>query len=268
MSVPLTLSPVLKRVCEALPPDISLYLVGGAVRDLLRSRPIHDYDFALAGNALEIGRQIANHLDAAYFPLDVERQTARVIFSDDLGIRNVLDFAAYRGDNLESDLRDRDFTINAIALDIRSPQELLDPLGGAADLHAKRLKACTPSALSDDPVRVLRAIRLSAEMGLHIQAETRQLMRSAVPGLADISTERQRDELLRILGGKQPHTSIRALEILGGLPYVFPELPALVGITQSSPHIKDVWNHTLDTLRVLRRNLQYVRVHSRSRFIR
>ena len=138
-----------------------------------------------------------------------------------------------------------------MALDIRSPQELLDPLGGAADLHAKRLKACTPSALSDDPVRVLRAIRLSAEMGLHIQPETRRLIRSAVPGLVDISPERQRDELLRILGGKQPHTSIRVLEILGVLPYVFPELPALVGVTQSPPHIKDVWNHTLDTLRVL-----------------
>jgi putative nucleotidyltransferase with HDIG domain len=88
-------------------------------------------------------------------------------------------------------------------------------------------------------------------MGLHIQPETRQLMRDAVPGLAKVSPERQRDELLRILGELKPHTSIRALEMLGIIPYVFPELPAMVGVTQSPPHIKDVWNHTLDTLRVL-----------------
>ena len=122
MSIPFTLSPVFKRICEALPPDISLYLVGGAVRDFLRSHPIHDFDFALSGNALEIGRKIANHLDGAYFPLDIERQTARVIFTDDQGIRNVLDFAAYRGDNLESDLCDRDFTINSPWLWISDPR--------------------------------------------------------------------------------------------------------------------------------------------------
>lgn len=251
MTSPLISPPILDRIRAALPADIPMYLVGGAVRDLLLSHPIHDYDFALPENALEISREIANRLDAAYFPLDIERQTARVIFTDDQGIRNILDFATYRGPDLNSDLSDRDFTVNAMALDIRSPQELLDPLGGAADLHAKKLRACSPNTFTDDPIRVLRAIRLAAKMGLHILPETRKWMRSAVSGLANISPERQRDELLQILGGQQPHTSIRALEMLGVLPYVFPELPPLVGVTQSAPHIKDVWNHTLDTLRVL-----------------
>jgi len=243
--------PILERIRQAIPTDTPMYLVGGAVRDLLLAHPLHDYDFALPGKALEISRKIANRLDAAYYPLDVERQTARVIYTDEHGTRNVLDFAAYRGANLESDLSDRDFTINAMALDIRSPQELLDPLGGAADLQAKILRACSSKTFTDDPVRVLRAIRISAKMGLHIQPETRKLMRPAVSGLERISPERQRDELLRMLGGKQPHTSIRALEMLGVFPYVFPELPALFGVTQSPPHVKDVWNHTLDTLRVL-----------------
>lgn len=251
MSSPFIIPPILDRIRTALAPDIPMYLVGGAVRDMLLTRPVHDYDFALPGDALETSRKIANRLEAAYFPLDVERQTARVIYTDEQGVRNVLDFAAYRGPDLNSDLRDRDFTINAMALDIRSPQELLDPLGGAADLRAKKLRACTSSSFTDDPVRVLRAIRMAAKMGLHIQPETRQWMRAAVPGLADISPERLRDELLRILGGKQPHTSIRALEMLGVLPYVFPEIPALAGVTQSPPHVKDVWSHTLDTLRVL-----------------
>ncbi len=251
MLTPLEISPVLGHIRAALPPAIPMYLVGGAVRDLLLSQPIHDYDFALPGDALEVSRKIANHLEAVYFPLDIERQTARVIYTPEQGRRYVLDFAAYRGKDLESDLRCRDFTINAMALDIRSPQKLLDPLGGAADLQAKKLRACTSSTFTDDPVRVLRAIRMAAKMELHIQPETRQSMRTAVPGLANVSPERQRDEMLHILGGRQPHTSIRALEMLEVLPFVFPELPVLVGVSQSPPHIKDVWNHTLDTLRVL-----------------
>ena len=251
MNSSLTLPPILDRIREALPPGTPMYLVGGAVRDLLLARPIHDFDFALPDQALEIGRKIANRIGGAYFPLDVERQTARVIYEDEQGNRNILDFAAYRGLDLEGDLKDRDFTINAMALDIQAPQELLDPLGGAADLQSKRLRACRQNTFTDDPVRVLRAIRLAAKLGLHIQPETRQLMKKAVPGLVHVSPERKRDEILQILGNPKPHTSIRALEMLGVLPFIFPELPDLVGVTQSPPHIKDVWNHTLDTLRVL-----------------
>ena len=251
MATPLSISPLLRTICATFPPDIPIYLVGGAVRDLLLSRSVHDYDFVMPDDALEISRKIANHIGAAYFPLDIQRGTARLIYTDENGSRNVLDFAAYRGPDLDSDLRDRDFTINAMALDIRSPQELLDPTGGAADLQAKRLRACSPSALVDDPVRVLRAVRMAASFGLRIEPGTRQLMRDAVPGLAGISPERQRDEIIRILGCKGQHTSIRALEILGVLPYIFPELPPLAGLTQSPPHTKDAWNHTLDALRTL-----------------
>jgi putative nucleotidyltransferase with HDIG domain len=247
----LHLPPILDRIRQALPPDTQIYLVGGAVRDLLLARSIHDFDFALPENALEISRNLADQLGGAYFVLDVDRQTARVIYSDEQGNRNILDFATYRGPDLESDLRDRDFTINALALDIHAPQALFDPLGGAADLHDKKLRACHPRTFSDDPVRVLRAIRMAAKLGLHIQPETREQMHQAIQGLANVSPERKRDEILQILGNPQPHTSIRALEMLGVLPYIFPELSDLVGVSQSPPHVKDVWNHTLDTLRVL-----------------
>jgi poly(A) polymerase len=247
----LTIPPLLETIRAALPPDLPIYLVGGAVRDLLLARALHDYDFALPGRALEISRRLADRLGAAYYPLDAERGTARLILGAESGTREVLDFATYRGPDLESDLCDRDFTINAMALDLRAPQQLIDPLGGASDLQEKQLRACSPHALADDPVRVLRAIRMAANFGLHIQPETRQQMRAALPGLVNVSPERQRDELLRILGGRQPHIAIRALEMLGAFPYIFPEIPALVGVTQTAPHIKDVWNHTLDTLRAL-----------------
>jgi len=149
----LALPPQLKQYLAAFPEDTPIYLVGGAVRDMLLQRQIHDYDFVLAGDTLKICRSIADKIGAAYFPLDTERGTVRLIFTDDQGTRNNLDFAKYRGPDLDSDLRRRDFTINALALDIRKPSELFDPLGGAVDLHNKHIRACSPTSLIDDPVR-------------------------------------------------------------------------------------------------------------------
>jgi tRNA nucleotidyltransferase/poly(A) polymerase len=251
MNTPLVFSPVLNHILSAFPTDIPIYLVGGAVRDLLLSSSVHDYDFILPDNSLEISRQIANRIGAAYFPLDPERGTTRVIYKDQKGIRNILDFSTKRGPNLDSDLRDRDFTINAMALDIHKPHELLDPLGGASDLHNKLLRACSPNSLINDPVRILRGIRMAANYGLKIDPKTRQLMQNAVPKLSLISPERQRDELFRIFAGKQPHISILALQILDTYPIILPELASLVGLDQSPPHIKDVWHHTIDSIRVL-----------------
>ncbi len=251
MKAPLQFSPLLDQLRAALPEQPLVYLVGGAVRDALLGLPIHDYDLILAGDALNVARKAANALGAAYYALDEERGTARLIYRDQAGARCVLDFAATRGPDLDSDLKARDFTINALAVDLRHPQALLDPLGGAADLMQKRLRACSAASIDSDPVRILRAVRLAAAYDLHILPETRQQMREAVAGLAQVSPERQRDELLRILGGARPHASLQALEMLGALPVILPELPALRGVAQSAPHIKDVWGHTLDTLRVL-----------------
>ena len=157
----------------------------------------------------------------------------------------------FRGADLESDLRDRDFTINAIAIDLRHPEKLIDPLGGARDLQSRVLRTCAPQALENDPIRILRAIRLSIEFGLRITPETTRLMRQALPGLASVSSERLRDELFRILDGPAPASAIRIMDILGAVPYVFPELPALKGVAQSPPHTFDVWDHTLATVQEL-----------------
>jgi tRNA nucleotidyltransferase/poly(A) polymerase len=242
---------LLEKVRSVLPPDITVYVVGGAVRDYLLSRPTHDLDFVLPGDAIKFGRRVANALGGAFYPLDEERDTARVILTQPDGSRLMLDFAAQRGPDLESDLRARDFTLNAIAIDLNNPTSLLDPLDGAADLRAKSLRACSAAAFVTDPLRILRGVRLATGFGFHIQPETRQLMRQAVGGLPDVSPERLRDELFRILDGPHPATALRALDRLGVLPYTLPELRALDGVTQSPPHYEDVWNHTLSVLQKL-----------------
>ncbi len=137
-----------------------------------------------------------------------------------------------------------------MAVDLRT-MSLLDPLSGAADLRARKLRACSVTSMSDDPIRVLRGIRLAAALGFQIEPSTRKRMKSAAPLLGQVSSERVRDELFRILEGSQAAASVRALEMLGVLHHVLPELEAMKGVAQPEPHIHDVWEHTLQVLSAL-----------------
>src|SRR5215217_1047545 len=246
MPVPFSYSPLIDKVREVLPQQ-EMYLVGGAVRDVLLNRLSRDLDFAVPSNGISLARRVANAVKADFMVLDNERDTGRVIVTESDGTRTFLDFATYRGSNLEEDLRARDFTINAIAFDLAA-QTLIDPLNGASDLRAKVIRACSPTSLSDDSVRVLRAVRQAAAFEFKIELETRKAMKQAAPLLPRISPERQRDELFKMLEGPKPDASMRALEILGVFPYLLPELPAMKGVEQSTPHIHDVWEHTLSVL--------------------
>ncbi len=244
--VPVSYSPLIDKIRDILPSQ-EIYLVGGAVRDMLLQRSSPDLDFALPSHGVALARRVANTLNADFMVLDAERDTGRVIVSNSDGTRTFLDFATYRGKDLEEDLRARDFTMNAIAFDLHA-QTLIDPLNGASDLRAKLIRACSGTSLSDDPVRILRAIRQAAAFEFKIELDTRKAMKQAAHLLPNISSERQRDELFKMLEGPKPDASIRALEMLGVLPYLLPELPALKGVEQSPPHMYDVWEHTLNLL--------------------
>jgi len=245
---PFKFSSIITEVLNALPKDQEIYLVGGAVRDTLLLRQNHDFDFVLPCNALRIAKKVANKIGAAYFPLDEERQTARLIVDRSNEIRLHLDFATFRGDDLEVDLSHRDFTINAMAVDLRQPQKLYDPKGGAADLKAGRLVACSPGSFDSDPIRILRAIRFAAKFNLRIMPETLQSMREGIGKLERVSPERIRDELFNILSVKRVATSVRALDMLGVLEIILPDLVELKNLQQSPPHTQDAWKHTLETL--------------------
>jgi tRNA nucleotidyltransferase/poly(A) polymerase len=244
MPSPYSFSPLLESVQETLSADQEIYLVGGAVRDALLGRKSHDLDFSVPSNGIKLARHVANKLNGAFYSLDTERDTGRVILIHEDDTRTVMDFATYRSTDIEADLRDRDFTINAIAYNLQTNQ-IFDPFQGAKDVLAKLIRVCTPNALENDPVRVLRAIRQAAGLGFQIDVDTRQKLKRAAGRLGSVSPERLRDELFRILDGPLPGTAIRALEMLGVLPHILPELPALKGVEQPTPHVYDVWMHTL-----------------------
>lgn len=223
--------------------SIQLWLVGGAVRDILLERPLHDWDFAVDRDAMALARSVGDALGGFFFPLDEERGTARVVLDTAEESRVVLDFARLRGPGLEADLLGRDFTINAMAV---SPSgALVDPLGGDTDLRAGIIRATQRRVLTDDPVRLLRAARLETELGFKAEARTEAWIREDASLLAKPAPERLRDELARGLAAPGAAGFIRRLDDLELLVHVVPELTALKGVAQSHPHRFDVWEHTL-----------------------
>jgi tRNA nucleotidyltransferase/poly(A) polymerase len=225
-----------------------VYLVGGAVRDALLRRPIHDLDFVSLGDGRIPARYVADRFGGAYYPLDDEREIGRAIIEFE-GNKYSIDISRARGKTLLEDLQARDFTLNAMAVPLTGEmQSIIDPLGGMMDIVRKSIRRCSPNSISDDPIRALRAIRQSTAFQMMIESETRKDIRQAQ---LNTSIERIRDEFMNLLNGPRPHAALRALDTLGLLKMIVPEVEAMRGIKQSPPHIFDVWEHTLSVIEAL-----------------
>ena len=196
------------------------YLVGGSVRDALLQRyktPL-DLDFVLPENTIAIAKEIANFYRAGFVVLDKEREIARVVFP-----QGTLDFARQEGNSLETDLKRRDFTINAIAYNVLS-QQLVDPLGGLQDLQQKVLRMVSPNNLSDDPLRLLRAYRQAAQLNLTIESNTRQAIRDRITLLSTVAAERVQAELNYIFASSEGNKWLIAAAKDGLLEFWLPSV--------------------------------------------
>lgn len=250
---PLHIHPFLEKLAAYLPPDLPIFVAGGAVRNALLGLPVTELDFILPKDAIQHARRIADHFGGAFYALDQVRDYGRVLIPQEHDQLLILDFAPIHGADLEDDLQHRDFTINAIAIGIQPPHPQYDPCGGAADLHARKLRTCSASAFIDDSIRILRAVRFALRFELRPDSATKDLMRSAVELLPGISGERMRDELFKLLESPKPAASLSILDRLGALEYIMPELGRLKGVDQTAPHIHDVWQHTLEVSNQLER---------------
>lgn len=233
--------------------DVPAYLVGGCVRDRLLGRPIYDLDVAVADDGLGLARSLANALHGDYYALDAERGTGRAILYPDDG-RLVVDVARFRGDPplaLEGDLAGRDFTVNALAVDVRAPRVVIDRHAGLADLEARVLRPVSEGSIRDDPLRALRAVRLAAALGFRLSTDAEALMARDGQALAGVSGERVRDELIRLLAAPDAAPWLARLDELSLLAVILPELEPLRGLEQSLPHRLDVLSHTLATVEAL-----------------
>ncbi len=243
---------VLKALRRRSRPGQKIYLVGGVVRDALLGVENHDLDIVVSGDVRSLAKAIANELGAVFYMMDLEHPTARIIFQPDENRQYSFDFAALRGGDIKEDLAGRDFTVNAMAVDIDQLEKIIDPLKGAQDLKDKRLRVCSPAAFRDDPVRLLRAVRLSLTLQLSMDSATIGWLKEASADLARSSVERLRDEFLRMLAGRKVDAALRILDQFGLLGQLLPEVQALHGEEQP-PQVLDVWEHTLAMISWLER---------------
>jgi poly(A) polymerase len=235
------------------------FIVGGYVRDGLLGRTSHDIDLVVSGDAIRIGREAADAFGGSFVLLDEAHQVARVVLYQG-GERWYLDFATMRG-SIEDDLAKRDFTIDAIALELGEIEAgwnqvaLIDPIEGIRDLEQGMVRAANDIALLDDPARLLRAFRLSAELGFTIDNQTEAIIERDRELIKNVSSERVRDELSRILETDRAAASLRHLDQLGLLDIIIPEMTLSKGVDQPREHFWDVFKHSLETVSAVERLL-------------
>jgi poly(A) polymerase len=225
--------------------DERAWLVGGAVRDALLGRRTADVDVVVDGDPERAARAVARAARrAACFALSQEFGSWRVVAREHAW---QVDVEPLRGGTIEADLALRDFTVNAIAEPIAGG-EAIDPLGGIGDLRARRLRMAGAGAFEDDPLRVLRLVRLALELELEPDAETLRSAGAHAQRLREVSAERVFAELRRVIAAPGVRRGLELMDALGATAAVLPELGALRGIGQSRYHHLDVHDHTLSVL--------------------
>ena len=228
---------------------VSAYLCGGTVRDLLLKRQFRDVDVVLSGKVFDAANLFHTKMHAPFFILDRERQVARVVCG-----KGNWDFTGYRNHTIEGDLRKRDFTINAMAIrwedfyPNRSIDAIVDPYSGLADLKAGKIKTVTSESLADDPLRMLRAYRIHAELEFEIEKEVLEQIESLHASIQTIAGERIREELDRIFSRPASASAWKLLGQTSLFDSAFPEMKAMKGCEQGGYHHLDVWAHSLLTL--------------------
>jgi poly(A) polymerase len=221
------------------------WLVGGALRDQLLGRSSTDFDVVVdvAGDlGLEpLARDLGRTAGGFAFALSEAFGAWRVVAHDRSW---QVDLMAVEGGSIEADLARRDLTVNAIAQRLGVDGGLIDPSGGVGDLEARRLRSVSDGAFGHDPLRVLRLVRLAAQLDFTVEPQTLRLAAASADGLVDVSPERVFAELRRVIGSDRALDGLDLMDVTGVTRVVLPELAALQGIEQSRFHHLDVLGHT------------------------
>lgn len=230
----------------------SLYLVGGAVRDYLLSKPSHDFDFTTDARPEEIKSMFRHTIDTG-----IKHGTVTVLFKS--GSYEITTFRT-EGDysdsrhpdsvtfvrSLSEDLKRRDFTINAFACDLSSG-EIIDQHGGFNDLKNGVIRAIGDpnERFTEDALRIMRAARFSSKLGFEIEEETKKAMKALSPTITKVSEERIREELFRLIDSPFPRLGIKTMEETGLLEIILPELYSCKAIEGEGYHKENLLEHQI-----------------------
>ena len=238
--------PVLSKLAKLLSQkDIDAYLVGGYIRDSLLGKQTRDVDIAVKADASILAKQIAQHFQGKFVLLDDVNKVARVVLPE-----LYLDFSSIQGD-INADLLRRDFTVNAMAVDLSQALDkpsIIDPYGGQSDIESKTIRAVTQGAFTDDPARLLRSIRHTAQLRFTIDEKTRAIIKRDAELITNVPGERVFDELCAAIAAPDAAETIRLMDDLGLLTQLLPELDACRGVDQPKEHNWDVFDHSIQTV--------------------
>ncbi len=255
MNTKLFLSDILPEEVREFFTDASFnaYVVGGAIRDWLLGKTPIDFDLLIDGDISKIAPDFASFVTGRIIELDPERQIVRIIYHRENSLITI-DLTQLK-EGLEPNLLSRDFTINSLALKIplssdyeTLTQRLLDVCGGVEDLENSVVRMISAQNIMDDPIRILRAVRISSELGFSIENDTRKCLQDKTTLILSVAPERIRDEFLRILDCDNTTGSLLVLDRIGILTKIFPELELTKNVLQPKEHYWDVFNHLLQSV--------------------
>lgn len=232
---------------------ITGYLVGGTVRDILLRRKTLDIDIAIGDDPFEVGRDLARARAGVFVALDAENHVARVVIRE-----WQIDLAPLRGD-IGSDLALRDFTINAMAVDLALlsqwlgtgqdeeslPELVIDPYRGLKDLREGVIRMVSPEGFTRDPTRLLRAFRFRAELGFSISLDTKGEIAALSHKVGEVPGEKLHDELIKIFALPASASVLLEMDEVGILGVIFPEIMPAKGVSQPVEHHWDVFHHSV-----------------------
>lgn len=221
------------------------YLVGGYIREfLIKGEFSKDRDIAVKG-AEKFAKDLSKTLDATFIILDSENKIYRLVLKDK---ENYLDISELRGEKIEEDLLERDFTINAIAYDL-STDNFIDPLDGISDIKNKKIKHIREKNFADDPLRVLRAYRFMAITGFDFDNKLTDIIKNYFPLINIPAKERIHDEILKLFGGNYTSKTLIKMYNDGFLELIFPFVSEIKKVPPNSHHHLDLIHHIIETVK-------------------
>ena len=220
------------------------YLVGGSVRDFFLGKEFKDRDIAIK-NAELFAKNLANNLNATFIVLDNENKIYRLVLRDK---ENYIDISELRADTIENDLRLRDFTINAIAYDLKN-DNFIDITGGIVDIKNRKIRSIREENFSDDPLRILRAFRFMSTLDFNFDDELYNTLTKYLPLINKPAKERIHDEILKLFGGRKTAKTLIEMYKIGVLTLLFPFVKEMEIIPPNSHHHLDLIHHVIETVR-------------------
>ena len=236
-------------ICESL--NVEAYLVGGFTRDCIIGRNINDIDIVVSNKPKEVAEIISTKLSGTFFLINSDHAIYRINIKLESLILNI-DIGLFEK-SIYDDLSNRDFTINAIAVKLDSKfrnveiDNVIDPYHGVNDINTKVIKTVSDHGFQDDPLRLLRCIRLYGELNFEIAEQTMELLKSNVDKINDVSGERIRDEVFKILSLPNTQECFNVFDEVDLLCEIMQELGKTRGVIQPKEHYWDVFNHSINS---------------------